>query len=190
MPDLTTQDIENAGTEALMNALKIKARQALDDDKWILAATACRMLEELSLDRAITAGAHNAFQKLVAEHAARDAWAAGQDLAQRPSACPTCGSTDPAERRMVGCGFKCDDPRRWHAWAATRPPAENDRALRERTVAVPLIRPAMLDDTAVRTFRCCPEQRLEGNVAHGCSGELGHWGEHTYTTAGRPQSDN
>jgi hypothetical protein len=29
-------------------------------------------------------------------------------------ACPTCKSTDRAERRFVGCGFKCDDPSRWH----------------------------------------------------------------------------
>lgn len=100
MPDLTTEEIENAGTEALMNALKIKARQALDNDKWILAATACRMLEELSLDRAIATGARNA-------------WLGAVPL--------------------------------------TRPPAENERALLERTVAVPLIRPAMLDDTPVQT---------------------------------------
>jgi hypothetical protein len=61
MPDLTSQDLEDAATEALINGLKIKANQALQDDKFILAATACRMLEELSMDRAISTGSRDAW---------------------------------------------------------------------------------------------------------------------------------
>lgn len=120
MPDLTTEEIENAGTEALMNALKIKARQALDNDKWILAATACRMLEELSLDRAIAAGARNAWRTENEEDMGR---AGGADLLD---------------------------------------------AIREATVAVPLIRPAMLDDTAVLTTDALRRQRPRSCVVVHC----------------------
>ena len=54
MPELTSQDLENEYTESLINSLTIKAKQAIDDGKWILAATACRMIEELELDRTTT----------------------------------------------------------------------------------------------------------------------------------------
>ncbi|MGK5677614.1 hypothetical protein [Actinoplanes sp. URMC 104] len=29
--------------------------------------------------------------------------------------CPTCRSTLRSVREMTGCGFRCDDPSRWHA---------------------------------------------------------------------------
>lgn len=50
--------------------------------------------------------------ELEAANARKDEQATGD-----PGTCPTCGSSDPTEMRMTGCGFKCDDPSRWHATA-------------------------------------------------------------------------
>lgn len=51
-----------------------------------------------------------------ARHADRiAAEVAAEQATGNPGACPTCGSSDPAELLMTGCGFRCDDPSRWHA---------------------------------------------------------------------------